>query len=726
MLSGGLSKSTDGGRTLDRIANNVHGDHQSSWIDPMDSDRLISGSDGGWQISLDAGANFDVQKNIVLSQFYQVFVDDRDPYYVCGGLQDNGNWCGPSNSTQGGILMDHWYTISGGDGFYAVPVPGKPNLVYSNAQGGYLRVTDTNSGLTRSIEPYPRMMGSQGQSMAQAKYRFNWDAPIHISPHDPNTIYWGGNVLFKSTDQGYSWDLISPDLTTNDPDKQGDSGGEIYNDNTAAEFHTTILTIREAPTEAGVIWVGTDDGLVQVTRDGGTDWKNVTANIPDLPAETWIAKIDASSHVNGRAYLAVDNHRLNDFTPHAYRCDNYGDRCVDISGGLPGDDYVKVIREDPRNENVLYVGMERGIYASWDAGQTWHDIRLNLPRVSVRDIKIQARENDLVIGTHGRGAWILDDIAPIQRLADAMGTELDVFPARRTTRWQNWNPDASQGQRFFRGDNPPSGAIINYYLAEAPAEGRGPDAGVKIRVDDADGNLVREWTEREPVAGVNRANWNLSHEGPRPLRSAASNQNAFFRRFGGGGPPALPGTYTVTVTAGDASDSTTVELRGDPRIDAAVADYQAQHNAAMKVRELTSTVNEMIDTVADLTEQLTALEGRASRTEVENVEMVAEQIGTAVQILKEFDETVHRPFPNMGYRQYPRLNEELRSLNRSIGGVQARPTEGQLTVLSELTDETAAKAAELQEIIDTTINELNIMLGNAPKILLGASSSDGS
>ena len=187
-----------------------------------------------------------------------------------------------------------------------------------------------------------------------------------------------------------------------------------------------------------------------------------------------------------------------------------------------------------------------------------------------------------------------------------------------------------------------------------------------------------------------------------------------------------PGTYTVTVTAGDASDSTTVELRGDPRIDAAVADYQAQHNAAMKVRELTSTVNEMIDTVADLTEQLTALEGRASRTEVENVEMVAEQIGTAVQILKEFDETVHRPFPNMGYRQYPRLNEELRSLNRSIGGVQARPTEGQLTVLSELTDETAAKAAELQEIIDTTINELNIMLGNAPKILLGASSSDGS
>ncbi|MFT5432907.1 MAG: photosystem II stability/assembly factor-like uncharacterized protein, partial [Myxococcota bacterium] len=217
-LSGGLSKSTDGGRSFQRIGRNVHGDHQSYWIDPADGDRIISGSDGGWQISMDAGENFHIQRNFSLAQFYHIFVDDRDPYYVCGGLQDNGNWCGPSQINEPrGIPAGEWYTVSGGDGFYTVPVPGQPNLVYSNAQGGYFRITDINSGQTRSIEPFPLMVGSQGQGMFQARYRFNWDAPIVISPHDPSTVYWGGNVLFRSRDFGFSWDIISPDLTTNDP-----------------------------------------------------------------------------------------------------------------------------------------------------------------------------------------------------------------------------------------------------------------------------------------------------------------------------------------------------------------------------------------------------------------------------------------------------------------------------------------------------------------------------
>ena len=285
----------------------MHGDHQSLWIDPTDGDYILSGSDGGYQVSFDGGINYHIFRNVVLSQFYQIFHDDRDPYWVCGGLQDNGNWCGPSRSKAGVILNDDWYTVSGGDGFYTVPVPGQPNLVYSNAQGGYFTITDTDTGRARSIPPYPRMIGSQGQGMFQARYRFNWDAPIHISPHDPNVTYWGGNVLFKSDDQYYTWEIISPDLTTDDPAKQGDSGGEIYNDNTAAEFHTTILTVAESPVEEGVIWVGTDDGNVQVTRTGGGtedgDWTLINANIPNFPAEAWVSKIDASSHVAGRAYI---------------------------------------------------------------------------------------------------------------------------------------------------------------------------------------------------------------------------------------------------------------------------------------------------------------------------------------------------------------------------------------------------------------------------------------
>ncbi len=304
-LAGGLSKSTDGGRTFQRIASGVHGDHQAIWIDPADGDHVLSGSDGGFQVSFDGGINFHIWRNVDFSQFYHVFVDDQDPYWVCGGLQDNGNWCGPSMTRGGSILADEWFTVSGGDGFYAVPVPGQPWLVYSNAQGGYFRITDTRSGQTRSIEPHPWMVGSQGQNMGQARYRFNWDAPIHISPHDPSVVYWGGNVLFRSRDYGYSWDVISPDLTTDDPEKQLDSGGEIYNDNTAAEFHTTIYTIAESPVEAGVIWVGTDDGNVQVTRDDGASWTNVRDNVPGLPAEAWIQNIEASPTEAGTAFVVV-------------------------------------------------------------------------------------------------------------------------------------------------------------------------------------------------------------------------------------------------------------------------------------------------------------------------------------------------------------------------------------------------------------------------------------
>jgi photosystem II stability/assembly factor-like uncharacterized protein len=711
-LSGRLSKSTDGGRTFQRIANGVHGDHQSMWIDPGDSDHVLSGSDGGYQVSYDGGETWDIINNVVLSQFYQIFYDDRDPYYVCGGLQDNGSWCGPSQTNNSaGILKDDWYTVAGGDGFYSVPVPGKHYLVYSNAQGGYFTLTDIRSGQSRSVVPYPRMMGSQGQGMYRAKYRFNWDAPIHISPHDPDTVYWGGNVLFKSTDQGYSWDIISPDLTTNDPVKLGDSGGEIYLDNTAAEFHCTILTIAESPLRAGVIWVGTDDGNVQISRDDGANWTNIKDNIPGLPAETWIAKIDASNHEAGTAYIAVDNHRLDDFTPHVYRCTDYGASCEDISTGLPEDDYVKVVREDPRNENLLYLGMDRGLFASWDGGSTWVDIRNNLPRVSVRDIKIHPRDNDLIVGTHGRGAFILDDLAPLQSLTEAMTGDVYLFDIRRATRWERWGQDASQGQRNWSGENPPDGAYINYYLNEAP------DGPVKIRITDASGALVRELVDDEAEAGVNRAVWNMTWEGPRPLQSRQDAGG--FRGFGPSGPPAVPGTYTATLIVGATELSKTFELRGDPEVETTLADYQAQFDAAMKVRDLTSSVNELIDTVVDLNEQLQGLQGRLEDSDVENLEQIVEQTGTAMQELEDLDNKLQRPFPRMGYRQYPRLSEELRSLNGNILGAQARPTEGQLEVLGELDHETSERIAELNEIISTTIAELNDMLESFPKILVG-------
>jgi photosystem II stability/assembly factor-like uncharacterized protein len=734
-LSGGLSRSTDGGRTFQRIGQDVHGDHQSMWIDPEDGDFVLLGTDGGYQLSHDGGDTFHIMRNVSLAQFYHIFVDDRDPYYVCGGLQDNGNWCGPSRTNEpNGILAGEWYTVSGGDGFYTVPVPGQPNLVYSNAQGGYFRVTDTKSGMTRSIEPYPWMVGSQGQNMGQAKYRFNWDAPIHISPHDPSVTYWGGNVLFRSRDHGYNWEVISPDLTTNDAAKQLDSGGEIYNDNTAAEFHTTILTIAESPVEKGVIWVGTDDGNIQITRNDGESWTNVRDRVTGLPAETWIGNIEASPTERGTAFVAVDNHRLDDFTPHLYETRDYGQTWRDLSAGLPQDDYVKVMRQHPGNASLLFVGMERGIFASWDRGQTWVSIRNNLPRVSVRGIRIEPRYNDLVIGTHGRGAFILDDIQPLVELADAVAKDVHLFGMRTATDWQMWSRGSNLGQSVYRGENPEAGAWVHYHLSESAAarvnqtavtsgsngnvdseNGQGTQqrpAGVMVRITDANGQLVREFRDPDAEAGINRAVWDLRWTGPSGAPAGGGGRGG-----GPSGPTAVPGTYTATIVAAGQEQSTQFEVRGDPNVDASQADYEARYAAARRALELQTRLNEMVAAVRDIGEQVdNTLSGIADKS-IPNEAEIRATAGTAKEQLAALSNETNRPPNGMGYRDWPRLAEQLRFVAGGINGAQARPTAGQIEVLQAVEEATAQRAAELGAIIDGPITELNRLLQNQPKIL---------
>ena len=719
-LSGGLSKSTDGGRTFERIARDVHGDHQSFWIDSQDGEHVLSGSDGGMQVSHDGGKNFHIFRNFSLAQYYHVFVDDRDPYYVCGGLQDNGNWCGPSRMNEPrGILPGQWYTVSGGDGFYTVPVPGQPNLVYSNAQGGYFRITDTNSGQTRSIEPYPWMVGSQGQSMAQARYRFNWDAPIHISPHDPRTVYWGGNVLFKSQDYGHSWTVISPDLTTDDPEKQRDTGGEIYNDNTAAEFHSTILTIAESEIEPGVIWVGTDDGNVQVTRDAGTTWANVRDRVPGLPDETWIGNVEASPLEPGTAFMAVDNHRLDDFTPHLFETNDYGQTWRDLSANLPQDDYVKVIRQHPENRDLLFVGMERGIYASWDRGTTWIDIRANLPRVSVRGIQIQRQFNDLVIGTHGRGAWILDDIQPFVELSEAMEKDVHLFQIRTATDWERWGRISNLGQSAFTGENPDEGAWIHFYLSEEMASSLttqtpGLDSSrLTVQIVDSEGALVRELRNEDPKAGINRIVWDLQWFGPEPIPGQGG--GGFFG--GAQGPPAVPGTYTAKLLVAGRELTSDFELRGDPNVTASNAAYEARLTAAIRARDLQTQLNQMVGTMRDLDGQLDGLLETIGGKDLSNEMQIQETATEAKEALTTLEAEVVRPPGSMGYRDWPRVIEQLRFIARNMQGPQARPTEGQLEVLTAVEASAAARAAELADIVNGVIADLNDLLEDAPKIL---------
>ena len=747
-LSGSLMMSTDGGRTFARIANNVHGDHQALWIDPKNSNRILSGSDGGWQVSNDGAKTFEIINNVVLAQYYHVTYDMRQPYYsVYGGLQDNGNWVGPiGTGFREGIRKSDWATVSGGDGFFVQPELDEPNIVYSDSQGGSISVIDTNTGVSRSINPYPRNVGSTGGWIADYKYRFNWNPPIIASPHNPKAIYFGGNVLFKTTNRGQSWDVISPDLTTNDKSKQQTSGGPVGVDNTAAEFHCTILTIAESPVKAGVIWVGTDDGKVQVTQDNGKTWKNVIANIKGLPANTWVPAIEASHFDAGTAYVAVDRHRDDDLTPHAFMTTDFGATWKPINSNLPAKGWVHVVREDPKVKNLLYAGTELGVFASWDGGGRWVSLRNNLPPVAVNDIAIHPRDNDLIVGTHGRGAWVLDNITPLQQLGQAMAADVQLFDLRTGTRMQLWGKDASLGTKEFAAQNPPQGAYIDYYLK---SDVQGP---VTITIADSKGETVRTIRSQANKAGVNRVLWDLRYEGQQgggggfgggggrgagaggggrgggagaPAAAAIDPEIAeMMARFGfGGGPAVLPGEYTVTLNVAGKKLSKPIKVQLDPRVKISDADLAEQLKFSKEAGEVSSRVSKLVQRVEDLTTQLAALATRIPRNgaadESGGQSVNPADLKAAQEELTKLRTKLVREC-NMGYRCQSKLREEASSLANSLTSSIGAPTAGHKTVLQELTAETAAAIAELNRINETSIKKLNEQLSRQPHITTGA------
>lgn len=709
-LSGRLMKSTDGGKTFKRLAQDVHGDHQSMWIDPENSNRVLSGSDGGYQVSYDAGATWDIINNVELSQFYQLDIDNQHPYNIYGGLQDNGTWVGPSNSLHSkGILKRHWKALAGGDGYYAIPIPGSEHEVYANLQGGVIFHVDSRSGNVRNIHPYPKITGSSGDAIENHKYRFNWDSPIHISPHDPNTVFFGGNVIFKSTDRGYSWEEISGDLTTNDKSKQKTSGGEIYQDNTAAEFHCTILTIAESPIKAGVIWAGTDDGNVQLTTDEGKTWKNIKDNIKGLPPFAWIAKIHASEHDAGTAFIAVDHHRSDDFRPYAFMTTDFGKTWTKFTNGLPNDDYVKVIRQDPSFPNVLYIGMEHGVYTSWDKGKSWTRINNNLPPASVRDLRVQKREGDLIVGTHGRGAWILDDIRPIQGLATALNKEVELFPSRKATRWHYYGRIENLGQRTYVAKNPERGAYINFYAAEKPTE------AVKVEIMDAKGILVRKLEDTTATAGINRIVWDLRYQEGTALDKPITSG----WRSGPIRPQVPPGDYKAIVHVDGKKMETSISIEADPRLGLRPEEYQLQSKTTLALRDLLSETHQMINDCDQLTKQLKDLKHKVKASKnFEKEDLIIASIKGAMKKVKALKGELMMPPPMMNYRQRPRLREEIRSLVFAVDNATARPTESQLDRLEELKKETAMRSNEMATMLNGEIAAINSKVKDLPQVAI--------
>jgi len=710
-LSGRLSKSTDGGRTFKTIARDVHGDHQSLWIDPKNGKRVLSGSDGGYQVSYDGGETWDIINNVELSQFYQIFVDNKVPYNVYGGLQDNGTWVGPSNSLiEAGILKRHWTQLAGGDGYYAVPIPGSENEIYANLQGGVIFHVDTKLGNVRNIHPYPKITGSAGDAIDKHKYRFNWDSPIHVSPNDANTVYTGGNVVFRSRDKGYNWEEISPDLTTNDKSKQLSSGGEIYQDNTAAEFHCTILTIAESPKQKDVIWAGTDDGNIQLTRDGGKTWTNVKNNIKGLPAFSWVGKIHASEHDAGTAFVAVDQHRMDDFTPHAYMTTDFGKSWTTISGGLPQDDYVKVVRQDPHNANLLFAGMEHGIFASWDKGKSWTKLNNNLPPVSVRDLRVQGRERDLVIGTHGRGAWIMDDIRPLEDMGMTSGKTAHVFPVRDAILWHYAEQIENMGDRTYRAKNPTYGAYINFYLQQ------NPKGAVEVNISDNSGTLIRTLKDTVSKAGINRLVWDLRS------REATHLNNPPRGGWGSGNfnPVVAPGIYTAKLKVDGLEMETTIAVKADPRATLSDQDYKLKAEAMGRMNDLLSKTHEMINTSEFVVKQLKELKEKLkSSQEVGSDQSINGQVDQAIKKLEEFtDGVLRRPPPHMNYRQKPRLREEISSLMRAVDGATSRPSTQQGNRVVELNQETQDASGQLERILTDDVAKINDKVKDLPQIIV--------
>jgi len=573
----GLIVSEDGGRSFSDTGGGSHGDWHDLWIDPQNPKHVIGGDDGGLWLSHDGGNRWWKGNNLPVSQFYHVAIDQADPYHVYGGLQDNSSWVGDS-AYPGGISNQRWENLCGGDGFWAFPDPTDANAVFCESQGGYINRVDRKTMASRDIQP---------KAGYHEKLRFNWNSPIYASPTQKGTIYLGAQFLFRSRDRGNTWDRISPDLTTNDPEKQKqEQSGGVTIDNSSAEMHTTIYSVSESPKNAALIWVGTDDGNLQLTRDGGKSWTNVVGNVPALPKASWVSWVEASRFDAGTAYAAFDRHTFGDMTPWVYRTTDYGKTWTRLADhGVRG--YAHVIKEDTVKKDLLFLGTEFGLWISIDAGKTWAQFKGNdLPDVAVREVQVHPRENDLVIATHGRGIWIIDDLTPLRALTAATLQEQTTFlPGRPVQQRMPASGGWVDGDAVFVGDNPPQGAVISYYLRTRHIFGP-----IKLEVLDAAGKLIDTITPSKHP-GINRVVWNMRVKPPKVPRAA---QVAFGSSQG---PRVVPGTYTLRLTRGADVKETKLVIGLDRRAPYTLADRKAHFDAMMKAHALFGEMSNLVEKI---------------------------------------------------------------------------------------------------------------------------------
>ena len=765
VLGAPLYYTEDGGRTFrqDRWQK-IHSDFHALWIDPANSDHMILGGDGGIDMTYDGGRSWDYVNNVPLGQYYEIAYDMQKPYHLCGGLQDNNSWCGPSATTAPrGISNDEWITVGGGDGFYSQIDPNDPNIVYAESQDGNLLRRDLRTHESRSIRPLE-------DNDKAPRYRFQWNSPVLISSHDPKMIYYGGNHLFKSSDRGDSWTRLGPDLTTGVNRDKLSILGRVPDKNTLSrddgvQQYPCITTISESPLRAGLIWVGTDDGNVQVTRDDGKSWTNVVAKIPGVRKGAYVSRVVASPHDEGVAYVAFDNHRSDDYSVYIYMTTNYGDTWTRITNGIPeGAGTVHVVREDPKNRNLLFAGTEFGLFASFDRGTGWQRMKNGLPTVPVDDIQIHPRDSDLILATHGRSLWIMDDITPLEEMSDnVLASDLHLFDMRPGISWHESNTKGNTGAREFLAPNPPYGVIVDYFL-KTKQEGRHP---VKITVADQAGNKIREMNGTDET-GINRVAWDLRYDAPaRPdgedgiggrggARGPASEGpgapggsgseaspgrgpggaggpggpgaaggggggGGFFRFGGGRGPLVDPGEYTITVAAAGKTESKTVTVDEDPRVTMSVEARTQRRQALSKLYAMAREADEGRRKIVAIRASLSTLTDgwkRPGSAKVpDEVKKAADDLLAQVkQVVGVFEVERQGQLggagPPLTYTPPP-VNQKIGRLMGSIDSYSGEPSARQMEDVNQASAELEPAIALVKKIADEDLPRLNKMMAEA-------------
>jgi len=709
---GGLAHSDDGGKTFlpdpdKQGLQTIHADFHAVWIDPDDSNYMISGSDGGVYISHDSGDKWDYINTIPVGQVYAVATDTELPYHICGGFQDNGSWCGPVRTRNPkGIMNSDWSRVMDGDGFHVVPDPKDSNIVFVEGQNGKLIRLNRRTNEWALIRPMP-------EKLSGPPYRWEWNSPLVATPQ--GNLYSAANYLFKSTDQGNSWTTISPDLTTNvDPAKLSILGeaptAKMIERDYGAGTYPCITALAVSDKSEQVIWVGTEDGNLQVTKDGGHTWSNVISS-DGLPKGVYVGYVNASGFSAGTAYVTFDGHRNGDFGIYVFRTDDYGKTWQKITEGLPNNrGTAQVIREDPYNRDLLFVGTEFGVFLSFNRGDSWAALKLNFPSVIVDDITIERRSHDLILATHGRAFWVLDDIRSIEQLTPSvLSSPLHLFDIQPAREWKEFDhSNGYTGDQLFMAPNPPDGATIDYFLASAPPKRQ----TAQIRITDKAGKVIQEFPGSSD-AGINRVNWDLRYPTPvKPTQDQLGAQDEGFFYNAIRGPFVPPGGYTVQVSVGDEKASKTVEVLDDPTIQVAAQDRQARDGLITQAYEVYKRAVEAGKTVTSIKKSLDDAQKQYPDMPKELKAQIQDLSKRVDQLQKQIVGPSEEMFVPLTYTPPP-VRDQAGRLLFSLDNVSQAPTSAQRREFAEISSDVDSKVSELKTLVGTDLPKLNAAMAKA-------------